>query len=236
VLLGLAPGRTGACVKTWLAEQTPAFRDAVEVAVIDPSAPHASGVRAALPAARVAADRWHLVRLGNQVVTEVRQGVARQRHARRGMAVDPARAHRRMLLTAGDRLSPRQLRRLTTVLATDDPTNEIGAAWGCKELLRQLLDAAADREQIRTRLWRFYTACATADIPETTRLATTMETWWPAILVAIQAGTTNTRTEGYNRTIKQVKRVACGFRDMDDFQRRILTTHIAVTRPRKQAA
>jgi hypothetical protein len=66
-----------------------------------------------------------------------------------------------MLQTAGDRLSPKRLRRLTTVLATD----EIGAAWGCKELLRHLLDAPADREEIRTRLWRFYIACAAADIP-----------------------------------------------------------------------
>jgi hypothetical protein len=45
-----------------------------------------------------------------------------------------------MLLTAGNRLSRKQLRRLDRVLATDDPTGEIGAAWGCKELLRQLLD------------------------------------------------------------------------------------------------
>jgi hypothetical protein len=38
-LLGLAPGRTGSCVKEWLAEQTPAFRAAIEIVVIDPSAP-----------------------------------------------------------------------------------------------------------------------------------------------------------------------------------------------------
>ena len=42
-LLGLAPGRTGSCVKEWLAEQTPAFRAAIEIVVIDPSAPYASG-------------------------------------------------------------------------------------------------------------------------------------------------------------------------------------------------
>ena len=72
-------------------------------------------------------------------------------------------------------------------------------------------------------------------MPETTRLATTIATWWPAILVAIETGTTNARTEGYNRLIKQTKRVACGFRNMDNYQRRILT-HIAVTRQREQAA
>jgi transposase len=235
LLLGLAPGRSGACVKDWLAEQTPQFRAAVQVVVIDPSAPYAAGVRAALPQAAIAVDKWHLVRLGNDMVTEVRQRVAREQHGRRGMVIDPAWAHRRMLLTAGDRLSKRQLARLARVLASDDPTNEIGAAWGCKELLRQLLDAPAEPGEIRHRLWRFYDACATADMPETTRLAGTIQTWWPAILVAIQTSTTNARTEGYNRLIKQTKRVACGFRNMDNYQRRILT-HIAVTRQREQAA
>jgi transposase len=235
LLLGLSPGRSGAGVKDWLAEQTPQFRAAVQVVVIDPSAPYASGVRAALPQAAIAVDKWHLVRLGNDMVTEVRQRVAREQHGRRGMAIDPAWAHRRMLLTAGDRLSKRQLARLARVLASDDPTNEIGAAWGCKELLRQLLDAPAEPGEIRHRLWRFYDACATADMPETTRLAGTIQTWWLAILVAIQTSTTNARTEGYNRLIKQTKRVACGFRNMDNYQRRILT-HIAVTRQREQAA
>jgi hypothetical protein len=134
-LLGLAPGRSGACVRTWLAEQSDAFRAAVHIVVIDPSAPYAAGVRAALPHAQIAVDHWHLVRLANDTLTAVRRRVAREQLGRRGRATDPAWAHRRMLLSAGDRLSPRQLDRLTRVLETDDPTNEIGAAWGCKELL-----------------------------------------------------------------------------------------------------
>ena len=40
-LLGLAPGRTGGCVRDWLAEQSDAFRAAIEIVVIDPSAPYA---------------------------------------------------------------------------------------------------------------------------------------------------------------------------------------------------
>jgi transposase len=227
-LLGLAPGRSGGCVRIWLGEQTQEFREAVQVVVIDPSAPYASGIRAALPQAQIAVDHWHLVRLANDTVTEVRQRVAREQLGRRGRAVDPAWAHRRLLLTAGDRLSSRQLDRLTRVLATDDPTDEIGAAWGCKELLRQLL-AAQDPAQIRERLWRFYDACATADMPETTRLATTIEAWWPHILVFLRLGVTNARTEGFNRVIKNVKRVACGFRNLENYQRRIMT-HIAANR------
>jgi transposase len=234
LLLGLAPGRSGACVRTWLGEQTPQFRAGIDLVVIDPSAPYASGIRAALPHARIAVDHWHLVRLANDMLTEVRQRVTRQLHQRRGLASDPVWAHRRMLLTAGNRLSRKQLARLNRVLTADDPTGEIGAAWACKELLRQLL-AQHDPARIRQALWRFYTACADANIPETTRLASTIETWWPAILVALLENVTNSRTEGFNRIIKQVKRVACGFVNMDNYRRRIMA-HIAVTRPRLQAA
>ena len=132
--------------------------------MIDPSAPYASGIRAALPAARIAVDHWHLVRLANDMVTEVRQRVAREQHGRRGLKTDAAWAHRRMLLTAGDRLSKKQLARLARVLAEDDPTEEIAAAWACKELLRQLL-AERDPDKVRARLWRFYDASARVEMP-----------------------------------------------------------------------
>jgi transposase len=234
VLLGLAPGRSGTCVADWLAEQTQAFRDAVRTVVIDPSAPYASGVRRALPQAAIAVDKWHLVRLANQALTQVRQRVTRERHARRGTLQDPVWTHRRMFLTAADRLSKRQLARLKTVLALDDPTGEVGAAWAVKERLRMLLNEPSP-ERIRHRLWQFYDAAARADTPETTRLATTIETWWPAIHVALTQDVTNARTEGFNRVIKQTKRVACGFRNMTNYRRRIMA-HIALTRPRRDAA
>jgi transposase len=48
-LLGLAPGRSGGCVGDWLGEQSEVFRGRIEILVIDPSAPYASGIRAALP-------------------------------------------------------------------------------------------------------------------------------------------------------------------------------------------
>ena len=82
-LLGLAPGRTGACVRDWLAEQSEEFRKMIKIVVIDPSAPYASGIRAALPDAKIAVDRWHLVALANQMVTEVRQRVTRDLLGRR---------------------------------------------------------------------------------------------------------------------------------------------------------
>ena len=101
-------------------------------------------------------------------------------------------------------------------LTDNDPSAQILAAYIAKEELRHLLAAAgarAEDAEIRTRLYRFYNWCAHTKIPELHRLATTIETWWPAILAFLHTGLTNARTEGYNRLVKQVKRVACGFRN-----------------------
>ena len=143
----------------WLTQRDQAWRDGIEVVALDPSAPFAAAIRRVLPQATIVVDHWHLVRLANQAVTEVRQRVARQQLGRRGRKADPAWAHRRLLLAAGDRLSAHGLARLRRVLAADDPTNEIAAAWAVKELLRQLL-ATTDPDQVRHRLWRFYDAAA----------------------------------------------------------------------------
>ena len=233
-MLGLAPGRSAACVRDWLAEQSPAFRDAIEVVVIDTSAPYASGIRAALPDAKIAVDKWHLVALANTVVTEVRQRVTRERYGRRGTTAEKVWVNRHLLLTGYEHLSAKQRARLKATFAGEDPTNEIGAAWGVKERLRLLL-AESEEHRIRHRLYEFYRDAARADMPETTRLATTIETWWPAIHVALTMDVTNARTEGFNRIIKNTKRVACGFRNLDNYQRRILST-IALTRARRDAA
>jgi transposase len=233
-LLGLAPGRTGACVKDWLGEQSDAFRREIKIVVIDPSAPYASGIRAALPGVTIAVDKWHLVALANTMVTEVRQRVTRTLLGRRGTVGDPIWVNRRLLLTGAEHLSSKQRSRLWRSFDRCDPTKEIQAAWAVKERLRLLL-GEREPSRIRRRLADFYEAAIDAQLPEATRLAGTIQTWWPAVLTALLEDVDNARTEGFNRIIKQVKRVGCGYRNMDNYQRRILS-HIAVTRPQRSAA
>ncbi|MCB1291189.1 MAG: transposase [Mycolicibacterium sp.] len=57
-------------------------------------------------------------------------------------------------------------------------------------------------------------------MPELHRLATTIETW-RAILAFLHIALSNARTGGLNRLVKQVRRVACGFRDTENSRRRI---------------
>ncbi|MEX5433705.1 transposase, partial [Klebsiella michiganensis] len=115
------------------------WRHRVQVVAIDPSAAFRSALYPLLPKGNVSVDHFHLIKLANDMVTAVRRRCAWQTWNRRGRAVDPAWAHRLLLLRGADTLSDRGWARLKAVLAADDPTNEIGAAWGIKEQLRMLL-------------------------------------------------------------------------------------------------
>ena len=223
-LLGQVDGRTSAAVQAWLAARSPEFRAAIEVVVIDPHAGYAAAVRAALPDAVIAVDHFHLIMLANKAVAAVRQRVTQDLLGRRGRKTDPTWANRRLLLHGRERLSPAALARMWNGCIDHDPTGQILSTWIAKEELRALCATAArdgHRHEIRDRLHTFYQWCADAQIPELTTLAETIATWWPAIEVFLTTGITNARTEGTNRLIKQVKRAACGFRNRDNYRRRV---------------
>jgi transposase len=125
-LLGLAPGRSGASVRGWLDLQSQAFRDGIEVVAVDPSAPFAAALREVLPHATLVVDHWHLHRLANLMLTQVRQRVTQQVHGHRGRKANDSWAYRRLLLRGARHLSDKQWRRLTMLFTTDDPTGDPG--------------------------------------------------------------------------------------------------------------
>jgi transposase len=170
-------------------------------------------------------DAFHLVKLANDMVTAVRQRVTREVKGRRGRLEDPAWVNRRLLLCAGDTLSPRALARLKATLRADDPTDEIGAAWGIKEQLRALLTSGSLAEADEHRM-RLGLSVLAADMPETDRLWAPITAWWDAIEVLI---VTNARTEAANTTIKQIKRTGRGYRNAANYRARILLTSAART-------
>jgi len=220
-VIGVVDGRHSAAVTTWLDARSERWRERVEVVAMDPSATYRSAIGKALPAASISVDHWHLVRLANLMVTAVRQRVAREWLGRRGRATDGAWAHRMLLLRAANTLSPRAWDRLDRVFAHDDPTGELGAAWGVKERLRMLL-ACTDTDAADTARGLLGIAVLAADMDETWRLWHTVNAWWEEIETFIQTRVTNAKTEAANTGIKQIKRTGRGYRNHDHYQARIL--------------
>ena len=104
----------------------------------------------------------------------------------------------------------KQKARFNAALAAEDPTNEIAAAHAVKERLRLLL-AEHQPHQIRRRLYDFYDAAARADMEETSRLATTIDTWWPAGARRAHRGLDQRPHRGLQPDHQANKRVGCGF-------------------------
>ena len=225
-VLGVVDGRDNKGVGAWLAARPQAWRDRVEVVAIDPSAAFAKAIAANLPHAAISVDAFHLVKLANDMVTTVRQRLSRQQKNRRGRLVDPSWANRRLLLRGADTLSPRGWARLRATFTSDDPTEELAAAWGIKEQLRRLLACSSltDAHQEKMRLGHYVQV---ADMPETDRLWATICQWWPAIEVLIVTGVTNAKTEAANTGIKNIKRIGRGFRNAKNYRARILLTSVA---------
>jgi transposase len=236
-LLAHVDGRTAAKVAEWLLAQPDPWRAGITHVTIDLSASYLRAVTDALPDAVVVADRFHLVRLANDMLTEVRQRATRDVRGRRGRKKDPEWAGRRRLLTAHERLTPAAFATLwNSLIEAGDPGLEILHAYTVKENLRQLLDLAGtqpDREAISQRLWRFYDQAASSTSPEVHRLAATIEAWWPAVEAAITTDYSNARSEGYNRLAKHQGRNAFGFRNVDNQRRRI---RWACTRQHRRAS
>jgi transposase len=228
-VIDLVDGRDSAAVRTWLEAQPKWWGcqlGRVEVVAIDPSAGFRSAVRRLLPKARVSVDHFHLVKLANDTVTAVRRRVSWDRHDRRGRQIDLAWAHRLLLLRGYNTLSERGRGRLDQVLGADDPTNEIGAAWGVKEQLRLVL-ACTTLAEARAARRRFDQYIDWAAMPETTRLKKTIDAWWPEIETFILTRATNAKTEAANVTIKNIKRSGRGYRSAGNYRCRIMAYNAA---------
>ncbi|MBN6769096.1 MULTISPECIES: ISL3 family transposase [Micrococcus] len=225
-VLGVVDGRDSRAVGTWLKDRSSAWRNRVEVVAIDPSAAFRKALREHLPEAAVSVDKFHLVKLGNDMLTRVRQRLAREQHGRRGRKADASWAHRTLLLRGADTLTDRAWARLEKVFRTDDPTDELSAAWAVKEQLRRLLgaDTLAQAWDERMRLGHYVMV---ANTPETTALYDTVAAWWEAIEVLLVTGATTARVEAANTGIKNIKRTARGFRNSANYKARILLTSAA---------
>lgn len=137
-LLDLVKGRTGAVYADWLAEQGTAFTSGIRTATLDPFHGYANAIRDELPEAITVLDAFHVVKLGGQVVDEVRRRVQQDTLGHRGRAGDPLYGIRRSLQIGAEHLTEKQIRRLNAKLEAGDPHHEVTLAWHCYQKLRAI--------------------------------------------------------------------------------------------------
>ena len=221
-LLDLVPGRSGKANADWLQQRGDPFRRRVEVATLDPFHGYKNAIDDQLQDAVSVLDAFHVVKLGGQVVDEVRRRVQQALTGHRGRRDDPLYQVRNVLRCAEDRLTERQQARLAAAMEADEAHLEVFVAWQCAQQLRRVYhqpDPAAGR-RLAEQIVATFSSCP---IPEVARLGRTLKKWRREFLAYFDtAGASNGGTEAVNGLIELHRRIARGFRNRDNYRLRML--------------
>lgn len=221
-LLDVIEGRSAAGLCAWLAAMPPEWRDGICWAVLDLSGPWRLAFDTMLPDAGQVADPFHLVKLANERLDEVRRRVQNETLGHRGRKDDPLYRSRRLLTKADERLDDRGRSKLLGLLDAGDPRGEVRTAWHAKETVRGIYDID-DPDLATTFVERLGHDLQDQDCPpEIRQLGRTIVRWTDQISAWHRARVSNGPTEAINNLIKRVKRVAFGFRRFAHYRIRAL--------------
>jgi transposase len=221
-LLDVVPGRSGTAYAGWLKQQGEAFIGGVQHAALDPFRGYANALRDELPDAVAVLDAFHVVKLGTQVVDEVRRRLQQDTLGRRGHNDAPLYQLRGLLRRGREHLSDKQIHRLNTHLAAGDPDFEVTVAWHAYQQLRSIYQAT-DPATGRTVAEHVIDTFHSCPIPEVARLGRTLRQWKTHVLARFDTERiSNGGTEAVNLIIEKTRRLAHGFRTFDHYRLRIL--------------
>ena len=121
--------------------QPESFIDGVDHAPLDPFRGYANAIHDGLPDAVAVLDAFHVVRLGTQVVDEVRRRVQQHTLGRRGHKHDPLYQIRGLLRHGVEHLTERQQAKISACLDAGQPSEEVNVAWQRYQQLRAIYHA-----------------------------------------------------------------------------------------------
>jgi transposase len=221
VVIDMVEGNTAADLRRWIDGADPAWVAGIRVVATDLAESFRAGLSPGLDHARRVADPFHVVRVANRCLDQVRRRVQNETLGHRGRKRDPLYRIRKLLLTGTERLDERGRHRLLLGLRVGDPHDEVLGAWLAKESVRDVYLADSWREAC-TLLDKAIAGCLADEVPEIVALGNTLRSWRSEILAHHTTGASNGPTEGLNLCVKKVKRCAHGMRRFEHYRLRVL--------------
>ena len=220
-LLDVVEDRTAKAPSDWLEARPEAWRDGIGWGVIDLSGPYRKTFGDSLPDAALVADPFHVVKLANSRLDDVRRRTQQETLGHRGHRDDPLYRSRKLLTIGHERLDDEANAKLENLLEAGDPHGEVRMAWHAKETLRGLYDQPAD-EAVGYLDDLIESLVESAMAPELRQLGRTLRTWRSEICAWHRAQVSNGPTEATNNLIKVIKRIGFGFRRFRNYRLRVL--------------
>ena len=192
----------------------------IEAVAIDMSQAYIRAVRTHLPRATLVFDHFHVVKLMNDKLSDLRRVLQRQAGAEEKEVL---KGTRWLLLKAPQRLDEAtdEIRRLEAALALNAP---LAAAYYLKEDLRQLW-SQPNKDAGRRFLDSWIERARATGIRQLVQMSNTLSLHRAGILAYYDVPISTGPLEGTNNKIKTLQRQAYGYRDTEFFHLRIFALH-----------
>jgi transposase len=190
----------------------------LEAVARDRSGTYWAAVLAAGPKVKVVFDRFHIIKLMNEKIDDLRRALVREAEGPLKMAIKGTRYR---LLMRMDNLKDEQLPKLEKALQLNEP---LLWAWYLKEELSRLWEQPSASAMERFLRQGCDRALATG-IKQLGQMAKTLLTHWTGLLNWWEDPINNGKREGTNNKIKTLTRQAYGYRDEDFFILKLLGLH-----------
>lgn len=230
VVIDMVEGNSAADLRRWCQGADPGWLANIKVVATDLTNSYRAGMSPHLDHATRVADPFHVVRVANRCIDQVRRRVQRETLVHRGRKHDPLYRIRKLLLSGAERVDHRGADRMLLGLRVGDPDDEVLAAWLAKESVRDIY-LADDPDQAALLIDKAIVACTQDDVDEIRSLGATLARWREEILAHHRTGASNGPTEGLNLCVKKVKRCGHGFRNFENYRLRVLLHTGGITWP-----
>lgn len=214
-VLEVVPGRDTDSGKTALGKLPPEAMAKVEAVAVDLCPAYAAAVGESLPDALVVADKFHVVKLFNEMLKIVR----RDEHAQMSAKGDGRLKNtRNLFLKRRENLNPEQDHHFDALARANLKTSR---AW----LLRENFSgfwSCADYEEAVGFFGKWYHRAIRHSHKEIKKLARTLRENLHKLVNHITSPITNAFSEGINSKIQAIKAAARGFRSFKNYRTRIL--------------
>jgi transposase len=202
-----SPGRNARTLQAFFDELGPRRRQSIRAVSIDMSGSYAKAIRDNVPQAEICFDPFHVVRLGQRAVDQVRRDEWNAHDRSRTTTGKWIKGTRWSLLKAPDKQSVRQLALLGEVA---NANKAMFRAFLMKEELR-LLYQLADPALAPVHLDAWLAWASRSRLRPFVKLARTIRRHRDGILAAIRLGLSNGRLEGLNSRIRLISHRSFGF-------------------------
>jgi transposase len=196
-------------------------RAKIEAVAMDMSAAYRSAVSTHLPEAKIVFDHFHVVKLFNEKLSDLRRALYRE--ATEVMHKEVLKGTRWLLLKNPENLDAKkdEKKRLEEALALNKP---LATAYYMKEDLRRFWEQPGKRFAT-SFLDGWIRRAEASGVKILQQMGKTLAAHRSGLLAYYDAMITSGPMEGTNNKIKTMKRQAYGFRDQEFFKLKILAIH-----------